>query len=305
MTHESELVAVTGGSGFIGTHLIQSLLAQNTRVRVLARDPNRIQLSHPKLEVIAGALGNISSLYSLVENASKVIHCAGRVRGINQNQFDTDNVVGTQNLINACLHCDSIEKLIFISSLAAREPDISHYSKSKHTAEQVIKNVTSFKWMVIRPPAVYGPGDRELLPLFNWMKKGILWIPANPEQKFSLIHIFDLVNLIIKQLSSATRSETLEPNDGCCYDWDLISHLCSQFFGREVRKIVVPEAALLSAAYINVLLSRLVNYSPMLTPSKTRELMHRDWQAKGVEDSYNWSAQIDLNKGLSTLYSSK
>jgi len=305
MNHESKLIAVTGGSGFIGTHLIKSLLAQDFRIRILVRNQKKLQFNHHLLEVVEGSLHNHSSLHSLSKNADYVIHCAGRVRGNRQDQFDTDNVAGTQNMIDACHHSETIKKFIFISSLAAKQPDLSQYSKSKHTAEDLVEKIKFTNWSVIRPPAVYGPGDKELLPLFDWMRKGILWIPGNPEQHFSLIHVFDLVNLIIAQLISESNGDTLEPDDGCSYNWDQIIDICSNFFQREIRKIVVPEAALTSAAYVNVLLSRLIHYSPMLTPSKIRELMHDDWLAKGVEPSNNWSAQIDLNKGLSTLYSFK
>lgn len=302
-TSDSKLIAITGGTGFIGSQLVNTLLTMHYRVRVLVRDTNKLHVTHPLLEVTSGHLHHNASLDDLVHNAHCIIHCAGRVRGASQEQFLYDNLEGTQNVLDACKQAGSLKKLIFISSLAAREPNISHYAKSKYSAEELVKSTNLTQWSIIRPPAVYGPGDKELLPVFNWLKKGILWVPGNAEQKFSLIHIQDLVDLITQQIPSLPTTGILEPDDGCQYDWALIAQLGSEFFNRKIRKILIPKAALSSVANLNVLLSNLLNYSPMLTPSKVRELTHNDWIAQGIDSSHGWSAQIDLKKGLSTLYS--
>lgn len=304
MTSDSKLVAITGGTGFIGYQLIKALLTKHYRVRALTRDANKLQVTHPSLEITSGHLHQKSSLNDLIHEAHYVIHCAGRVRGASQEQFLHDNLEGTHNILDACKQASSLKKFIFISSLAAREPNISHYAKSKYLAEELIKTTNFTQWSIVRPPAVYGPGDKELLPVFNWMKKGILWVPGNAKQKFSLIHVQDLVNLITLQIPSSPTAEVFEPDDGCQYDWSLIAQLCSEFFNRRIRKILIPKAVLSSAANLNVLLSSFLNYPPMLTPSKVRELTCNNWIAQGISPSHGWTAQIDLKKGLSTLYSS-
>ncbi len=304
MTSDTKLVAITGGTGFIGSQLITALLTKGYRVRALIRNTNKLQVKHPSLEITSGDLHQKASLNDLIHEAHYVIHCAGRVRGASQEQFLYDNLESTQNILDACKQASSLKRFIFISSLAAREPNISHYAKSKYLAEELIKSTNFIQWSIIRPPAVYGPGDKELLPVFNWMKKGILWVPGNVEQKFSLIHVLDLVDLITQEIPSLPIAKVLEPDDGCQYDWDLIAQLCSEFFNRKIRKILIPKAVLSSAANLNVLLSSFFNYSPMLTPSKVRELMCNDWIAQGISPSHGWAAQIDLKKGLSTLYSS-
>ncbi len=303
MGSEIKPVAITGASGFIGNHLVQTLLHQDTSVRAFARDPRRLQINDSRLEIIQGDLHSPATLEQLIHGADYVIHCAGRVRGACEEDFYRDNVLGTKNLLRACERKRTVKRLIHISSLAAREPDISYYSKSKHLAENLIKNINFAEWTILRPPAVYGPNDKELLPLFDWMQKGILWIPGNPKQKFSLIHVQDLVDLTALQITSDTCGEILEPDDSESYNWDLVAQLCSEFFGRKIQKIVVPNPALSAAAKLNVLLSRLINSSPMLTPSKLSELQHNNWLASGIDPSHGWSAHIDLKKGLSTLYS--
>ena len=304
MTPNTTLVAVTGATGFIGSHLVNTLLNQGFRVRVLVRKPINLLLEHQSLEVIIGDIHTNSCMKALVKGAHYIIHCAGRVRGINQSQFDHDNVLGSKNIIDAASESNVLKGFMYISSLAAREPTVSYYAKSKNTAESLIKNINFTEWSIIRPPAVYGPNDKELRPLFNWMKKGILWIPGNPEQKFSLIHVYDLVDFIAQEIFSNNHGGIHEPNDGQCYDWLLISQLCSEFFNRKIRKITIPQNVLSTAASLNVLLSKGMNYSPMLTPSKVRELTHDDWTALGISPNHRWTAKIDLKKGLSTLYSS-
>ena len=304
MTPNTTLVAITGATGFIGSHLVKALLAKGFTVRILARKPNKTSLKHHSLEVVTGNLHHNASLEILVQGAHYVIHCAGRVRGANQAQFDHDNVQGTQNVIDAASRSTSLKGFIHLSSLAAREPNVSHYAKSKNTAEALVKNINFTEWSIIRPPAVYGPNDKELRPLFDWMKKGILWIPGNPQQKFSLIHVYDLVELIVQEIFSNDHDRVLEPHDGQCYHWLLIAQLCSEFFNRKIRQLTISPSILSAAASLNVLLSKGINYSPMLTPSKVNELIHDDWIASGIPSGHTWAAKIDLKKGLSTLYSS-
>lgn len=303
MNNDSTLVAVTGSSGFIGNNLVRSLLNSHQKVRALVRNPSKFPIKHPRLQVITGNLHSKNSLQKLVHNADYVIHCAGRVRGAKQAEFDSENVIGTQNLLDVCIEASTCKKFIFISSLAARQPKLSYYAQSKHSAECLLTNTSNLDWTIIRPPAVYGPYDKELLPLLNWLQKGILWIPGNSQQKFSLIHVEDLVKLIILQLSSSASGEILEPDDHNSYDWQLISEISQQFFNRRVRIITLPYTAISLVAKLNVLLSRLFDYSPMLTPSKMNELMHDNWVATGVAPSSQWTANIDFKKGLSTLYS--
>ncbi len=302
MHSESKLVAVTGGSGFIGSHLIQSLLAENYYVRALARSPQKIQYNHPNLEILHGDLHIPAALNEFVSDAEFIIHCAGRVRGRTQDEFKFDNVIGTQNLINACTHSANATKFLYISSLAARESQLSYYAHSKFSAENLVKNIDFSKWSIIRPPAVYGPNDTELLPLFRWMKRGVLWIPVNPNQQFSLLHVSDLVDLIILVLSIPISNTIIEPDDGYHYDWNSIANIGTSYFKRKIHKITIPALGLHSVAQLNVILSKLVGYSPILTPSKMKELTHDNWLSSGIGHDFSWSAKVDLNQGLSTLY---
>ena len=294
---DAKVIALTGSTGFIGSHILNVLLTSNYRIRLLVRTASKHRINHPNIEVITGDLHNQSALNRLSTDADFIIHCAGRVRGASAQSFIHDNVTGTKNILSACARKNDC-KFIHISSLSAREPGISDYANSKHESEAALKNSGIKYWTVIRPPAVYGPGDTELKPLFDWMKRGILWVPGSAKQLFSVLHVEDLSQLVLCQLNTGTVSKNImEPDDGN------IQHIGEQFFNRKVRIIRMPGPVLLLAAHSNVLFSTALNKSPMLTPGKVKELLHKNWVSKGETGVSNWKPKLDLKIGLGTLYS--
>ncbi len=300
---DAKVIALTGSTGFIGSHILKSLLSNDFHVRILVRNSNKT-ISHPNIEIISGDLHNQPSLDKLTAGVDCVIHCAGRVKGANATSFIHDNVHGTKNILSTSIQTRKV-RFILISSLSAREPSISDYANSKYCCETVLKQSNLTQWTIIRPPAVYGPGDTELKPVFDWMKRGILWVPDSTKQLFSLLHVTDLSQLIISQLNlTAEYGNTIEPDDGNQYSWQKVQKISEIFFHRNIRIIRVPSTILSLAARSNVLFSKLLNYSPMLTPGKARELLHQNWIAEGTPDITNWKPKVDLKVGLSTLYSS-
>ena len=306
---DPKIVALTGSTGFIGSTILNDLITHGFHVRILARKKNNLTLSLPNtVEVITGDLSNQSAISQLIDGAESLIHCAGRVRGKSYQEFKYDNVDGTNNLIQLASKSTHLNQFIHISSLAARQPELSNYSRSKYEGELLFSNNPFSKWVIIRPPAVYGPADTEIKPLFDWTRRGILWVLGNPSQQFSLLHVEDLSRLVISLLNAKiTNQLILEPDDGYIgsYDWRTIQNITSDYFGKKVRLVTLPSSMLLSTAHLNMLFSKLIKYSPMLTPGKVRELVHDNWCSNTNSTIPQWSPTIDLKKGLSTLYSSK
>ena len=302
MSH-AKVVALTGSTGFIGSHILKLLLTNNVHIKVLVRNPHKISVRHTNIEIISGDLHDRSSLIKLTSNVDAVIHCAGRVKGASSSVFANDNIEGTKNILSASEE-NNVSRFILISSLSAREPSISDYAQSKYASEVALKQSHIEQWTIIRPPAIYGPGDTELKPIFDWMKRGILWVPGSRKQQFSLLHVADLSQLIIDQLNSSNLSRrTLEPDDGHLYNWQKIQQICANFFNKNITMLHLPSSLLSLVAHLNVLLSKPLNYSPMLTPGKVRELLHDDWASQSTTAIANWSPKVDLKKGLTTLYS--
>ncbi|MEP6388697.1 MAG: NAD-dependent epimerase/dehydratase family protein [Halioglobus sp.] len=301
------LVAITGATGFIGTHLCLTLLERGYDVRILARNPAAAQpLINRGASLVAGDLQNSDALSRLVTGATYVIHAAGAVRGASQQAFDEVNVAGTAALVKAVNSLTASPRLLLLSSLAAREPRLSWYAHSKREAEELLREDDSLDWVILRPPAVYGPGDQEMLPIFQWMARGVAPVPGVPSARLSLIHVGDLVAAIIACLeSTATRHQLLYACDGKPegYSWLELTTIASSLWSRRIRLWQVPPWLLNTVAQINIWLCAVTGTAPMLTPPKLRELRHQDWVVgnDALSASTGWEPKIDLKHGLEAL----
>ena len=236
-----------------------------------------------------------------------MVHAAGVVRGASAADFDRINVAGTAAVLATVKAQASPPRLLLLSSLAAREPELSWYAASKRAGERLLKQQPELDWVILRPPAVYGPGDREMLPVFQAMARGIAPVPGDVSSRISLIHVADLVAAIIAcLLSPATGHRTLTLCDGKTdgYDWREMADLVSHIRGRRVRLWQVPRWLLDCVAQVNVHSARLFGRAPMLTPPKLRELRHRDWVVhnRGITEATGWRPDTGLQQGLEQLH---
>jgi nucleoside-diphosphate-sugar epimerase len=173
-----------------------------------------------------------------------------------------------------------------MSSLAAREPTLSPYAASKRMAEDAVREALAGKadFAIVRPPAVYGPGDRATLPIFRQIRKGLLFVPA-AKARFSLLYVDDLAE-IVAQLLEQPRWDGLviEPDDGSGgYSWVDLARIASGHLDRRVRTVPVPWLALWPPAAVAQIVGLATRRSPMLTLGKLRELYHADWVCRGTE----------------------
>ena len=297
----SGIVAVTGATGFIGRTLINALSRDGWRIRALTRQN---QPSDNHITWVSGDLDNRDALQELVHGCEAVIHCAGQVRGSSLEDFNHTNVEGTENILQASANQDPQPRFLLISSLAARESQLSWYAKSKYLAEQATINYTGIlPWTIFRPTAGYGPGDKELSPLFKTSRLGILpAIGLNPG-RFSLLHVNDLVSAILAWVSAKTIMPGLyELDDGTPegYDYRLLAATASQVWKRSVVILPIPVALIRAMAGINLCLARLFHYSPMLTPGKVREIQHPNWICNNspLTQALGWKPEIELIDAL-------
>ncbi|MFQ5633998.1 MAG: NAD-dependent epimerase/dehydratase family protein [Gammaproteobacteria bacterium] len=300
------MIGVTGASGFIGQAICRRLLAGNYTVRALIRDPRKAHL--PALtdcEIVRGDVTDVDSLRPLVIGTDAIIHCAGNVRGASRDDFDDVNVGGTRNLLCAMSAVEAAApRLLLISSLAAREPQLSDYAASKRQAEQLLETEAgSITWTVLRPPAVYGPGDRELLPIFRLMAHGIALTAGPPTARFSMLYVDDLANAAIACLrSDSVAGGIFDVDDGHAggYDWREVGRIVGQLCRRRIH-VLQPAAWLLDlTAWLNVRLGAVFGTAPMITPGKLRELRHTDWVCDNAElrRAVDWRPVTDLTAGL-------
>ena len=295
-------IAITGATGFIGTALCRQL-SQLHQLKALVRKPQEApELRSLGVELIAGSLASKDSLEQLVDGADIVIHCAGSVRGTSLEDFRPANVYGCHKLASVLAEHNPNARLLAFSSLSTRE-SLSWYATSKLEGEQILEQSAFKNWTILRPPAVYGPGDKEMLPLLKLMAKGVAIIPGSPEARVSLIYIEDLVKAVSCWIASRIepgQTFTLCDPEEQGYSWRQIARITGQRCGRNVKLLQVPRWLLDSFATINLYASRIFNYAPILNPSKLQDLRHADWvcQHSAFSEATGWQPETDFPKGL-------
>lgn len=303
--NQSHTVALTGATGFIGSRLTRRLVSAGWRVRVLVRPAADVKpLEGLPLECISGSLEDPASLARLVQDTGAVIHCAGAVRGVTQAQFNAVNVDGLGRLVHTAASRQPPPRFLLLSSLAARAPELSAYAASKRHGEQVLMTQgDGLRWFILRPPAVYGPGDRELLPLLRAMAQGFGLLLGPRQARVSLLYVDDLTAAIEQWLNTRDSPPgVFELHDGHPdgYAWHEVADTAAALRGKPVWRIPVAATPLRILALLSVFTSWLGGYAPMLTPGKIRELRHCDWVCdnSGVNTAIGWTPRIALPEGL-------
>lgn len=207
-------IAITGATGFVGQTLLDRLLAEGHEVAALTRRP---QEARAGVEWISGHLAEKGGLEALLRDAEAVIHVAGVINAPDRAGFEEGNVVGTLNLLEAA-KATGMSRFVFVSSLSAREPELSEYGASKLRAERLVM-ASGLDWTIVRPPAIYGPRDKEMLELFRAAKWGVVPVPG--EGRLSLIHVDDLASLLLALIPGGEdiTGALFEPDDGRRGGW--------------------------------------------------------------------------------------
>jgi len=302
---KSETIALTGATGFIGAALAERLAGTGRRVKALIRPAStHRQPAAPAVRWIEGDLEDMASLQRLAEGVDAVIHCAGAVRGATRDAFNRVNADGVARMVQVALDQHPAPRFLLISSLAAREPDLSYYAASKKQGETILaEKAGRLPWTIFRPCAVYGPGDREMLPVLRWMAKGIAPVLGDGSRRFSLLYVKDLVEAVIQWLDgSCCRSGIYELHDGHPrgYSWHDVIDAVRQLRAKDIVRLKIPLALVRAAAALNQFAARSFGYAPMLTPGKVRELCHADWICDNtpLHAAVGWSPRTLLMEGL-------
>jgi nucleoside-diphosphate-sugar epimerase len=301
-----DTIAITGATGFVGAVLTRRLAAAGRKIRALIR-PGSAHKRPAGIDVrwIDGDLEDVGSLRRLVHGADAVVHCAGAVRAATRAQFNRVNVDGTARLVELAAEQHPTPNFLLISSLAAREPHLSPYAASKREGEKVLAEKSDkLFWTVFRPSAIYGPGDRELMPVFHWMKRGIAPILCSGNSRFSLLYVEDLAEAIVQWLDCECKPGCIyELHDGQPggYSWhDVIDTAAHLRQGKSVVAIRIPLIVARLVSRLNLIGARAIGYAPMLTPGKIRELRHSNWVCDNtaLNTATGWTPKILLTAGL-------
>jgi uncharacterized protein YbjT (DUF2867 family) len=293
------IVALTGGTGFLGGAVLTALLDRGHDVAVLARRP---QPPRERVRWVPGDLSDTAALATLVAGADAIIHVAGAINAPDRDGFADANVAGTARLA-AAAETASLNgagpRFILVSSLSAREPQLSDYGWSKRGGETALA-ATGLDWTIVRPPAIYGPGDREMLEMFHMAARGLVLLP--PPGRLSIIHADDLARLLVTlalNRGGRTRGAIYEVDDGTPDGFRHVdfAHALGDATGQQVRTLSLPRALMMLAARGDRLLR---GPRAKLTPDRVRYFCHADWVAspQRAVPADIWTPAIGAPAGL-------
>ncbi len=289
-------LAITGATGFVGSHLLNLAVRAGFPVRALTR---QTQDDRPNVTWVRGALDNPASLSVLCTGADVVIHIAGVVNAPTREGFEAGNVAGTLAVVEAAKKA-GCNRLIHVSSLAATLPKLSIYGDTKARAEKIVAS-SGLDWTIIRPPAIYGPGDREMLELFKMAKTGFITLPPDADGRLSAIHVDDLsraLMTIIPKHEDLT-TQIFEVDDGKTGGWTQTSFAkaVGWAIGKRIRPIATPRFLLEFGAKADRFFRR---DKAKLTEDRVSYFCHDDWTvdpAKRLPPEL-WTPQIETRQGL-------
>ena len=313
---------VTGGTGFIGSHLIEALLGRGHHVRCLIRSTSPQKwIEGLNVEIAHGDCTEISSLRTALDGIDTVYHVAGVNRSVDPATFFRVNGLGTENLVRVCLEKKDPPRFVYVSSQAAAGPcmgdglsveadqcrPVSVYGRSKRKGEEAVLEVGDrLRGVILRPCAVYGPRDRDFLTIFRTISHGIqigLW---GLEPRISLCYVIDLVSAIVmageKELPSG---ETFFISDGRIYTLQDVEMAIARVLGVRPIPIRVPVSLLRVAAEFADRTSKKSGKPGIFGRDKYREMIQPNWCCDSTKatSELEFSPCFDLHKGVAATVS--
>ncbi len=295
-------ILVTGGTGFVGGHLIGELLAAGgNQVTVLVRDNARLEACAFKGDVVA-LPGDLLSSAPLPEDTELVFHLAAVTKAVSPGEFTRVNLDGTRALMEKLQPLKKLHKVVLLSSLAAAGPNrdgnplreetaaapISLYGKSKLAQEEIVAAHCPAPYVIIRAPIVFGPGDMDMLDAFRIVSKGIIPILGRAQRRYSLIYVKDLVSGMIAAAFSTCRNETFYVANAEAVEWQSFMEQISLLLGgKKARKIVIPEALGRVLAEFSEMRIRAFGHKAIFNRDKFNEMKSPAWVCSAAKIEAN------------------
>lgn len=285
-------VLVTGGTGFIGSHLVEYLLERGDEVTCLARSRSRLRwLEGLQVKVVEGDCTDTNLGEIVQEDFDWVFHLAGLTKTLEVDEYYRANGKGTANVVAILAQRRQPPRLVYLSSLAAAGPSkdghplreldppqpVSHYGRSKLDGEKAVRELgPTIPWVIIRAPVIYGPRDRGLLPFFELAKRRVA-LRLGGKRIFSLCYIEDLVRGLYLAAERGKPGEIYYLAEATPRSWEEI--LDSIATAVEVRTLMIPFPSALvgAAAWAWEEIARLTGAPPLLNRDKAYELRQRYW----------------------------
>lgn len=297
------IVALTGASGFLGRYLVAALHQAGYRVRILTRrDPQHSLWAGVDLEVVPGTLEDQQALDRLCLGVQAVVHGAGLIKARDRDAFMAVNQDGAGRLARTVSRLSPNAYFLLISSLAARSPDLSHYAASKRAGEEIVSAILPHDRLgIIRPPAIYGPGDQETLILFKLASGRVALLGQPKGSRLAVIHAEDAARAVaaIAQARIAGRWSLADSKpDGYAFE-DLLK-VAADTLGSKPIYLPIPPLLIHAAGAVSEVWGKMTGRVVMLTRGKAREITHKDWgvEPHDLPPSEIWIPQITMPAGI-------
>jgi len=312
-------ILLTGGSGFLGSHIAEELDRQGADVRALVRPTSdtRFLKGLEHVTLVRGGVGDKSSLVAATEGVEGIIHAAGLVKARTPADFHHTNALGTANLLDAAReNAPALRRFVLVSSLAAMGPSedgrpvpagatpnpVTHYGRSKVAAEQAARaSAHALPVTIIRPPMIYGPRDREILPFFKSVQVGLLPLTGSPNSALSAVYAADCAAACIKALEADVPSgSAFFVEDGCTETLrELIAHIENALGKKAWLRVRVPQFLLYGAALGSEAYGIVMGRAVMLTRDKLNELLAPHWvcDSREAQAALAWKPRVTFEEG--------
>ena len=318
ISHRRMKALVTGGTGFIGSHLAEHLLSKGYTVRCMVRKTSDlVWLKGLNVELVYGDLFDDEALKKAVGGVDYVYHSAGLTNAKTKDEYYRGNTTGTVNLLNAAIkHSPGLKRFVFVSSQAAAGPSPSRTPITEEVAPQPITTYGKSKWeaekeclrvgnvlpiTIVRPPVVYGPRDKDVLELFNTLNKGLQPIVGFHEKLVSLIHVKDLVRgFVMACESNNSRGKTYFISSTGLYGWKEIGDTIKKVLGRRVLRVRLPEPLVYVVATFAEGLALLNSKPALINFEKARDMVQDYWtcDASRARKDFGFEQQVSLDEGI-------
>jgi nucleoside-diphosphate-sugar epimerase len=309
-------VAITGATGFVGSHLAEALRRRGDEVVCLVRSPEKAAaLEANGCRLVKGDLLDDASLRTLMAGAELLHHVAGAVTSVGGGDahFARVNEEGTRRALAAAREA-GVGRVVHVSSLAASGPSergaplpdasaarpVTPYGRSKLAGEEVVRSA-GVPFTIVRPPAIYGPRDRQFLPAYDVARRGFAPVLGDGYQELSLVHVRDLADaLVAAGLAAAAEGRTYHAaHPAVVTQRDLIAAI-GRAMGRDhIRIVAVPKPIVKVILHVVGAAADLVGSDTVLRPTKAPEFFAAAWTCSSapLQADAGWTAQIGLDAG--------
>ena len=311
------MTLVTGGTGFIGTHLLERLARDGASVRALvrpgsARPTRALRTLPPGIEAVYGDLATGQGIAAALAGADTVIHLAGVTKAIHTGDYYAGNVTAARNLAGAMKGRGL--RLVHVSSLAAIGPanaglpvseddephPLAHYGKSKLDGERVVRNLAPDA-VIVRPPVVYGPRDTDVFQLLKWISRGIAFELSGGERWFSAIYVRDLVEgLLAAARTPRASGRTYFLSHAKPVSWTQMAATAARIMSRTPRVVRVPFAVACVAGAGAEIWARITGKPGIISREKVAEAGCMAWicETGRAREELGFVAPTSLEAGV-------